>query len=451
VSLATRALAALALIAGFYALALGTVAGLLWLVWLDVQNGRIYVELLLVVGALSVLILWAIVPRRTRFEAPGPRLQRDEQPELFALVEEVARAARQSMPTEVYLAAEVNASVLQTGRRRVMTLGLPLMQVLTVPQFRAVIAHEFGHFDGGDTWLAPLVHRAHVAIERAVEALDDGILNKPFAWYGALFLRGTRAVSRAQEIAADALAARIAGARQMADALLAIASASASHEVYWSRVVLPLLEHGYRPPLAAGFAHFVVTSEVEMVVAEGSDPLDSHPPLHERLSVLGHASAGQSEDAAPRAISLLRDLPRLEAELIPGDAVSWEDAGPIVYLPHWQEKRARHAAALREVTALGLPKIAATLPDFSERLRLTPEDGEQTAAASAIVSGAFAVKLHELGWMCDAMPGKPIAFTRDGKRIEPFRLLDRLRGGELGADAWEAECREAGLERVSLV
>jgi len=55
------------------------------------------------------------------------------------------------MPKEVYLIADVNASVAQrggilgVGSRRVVGLGLPLTRILSVAQLRAVLAHEFGH------------------------------------------------------------------------------------------------------------------------------------------------------------------------------------------------------------------------------------------------------------------------------------------------------------------
>jgi len=42
------------------------------------------------------------------------------------------------------------------GSRRVMGLGLPLLQILTVAQFRAVLPHEFGHYYGADTRQDPV-------------------------------------------------------------------------------------------------------------------------------------------------------------------------------------------------------------------------------------------------------------------------------------------------------
>jgi Zn-dependent protease with chaperone function len=72
----------------------------------------------------------------------------------------------------VYLVADVNAFVAQRGgwmelfSTRVMGLGLPLLNALTVSELRAVLSHEFGHYAGGDTKLLPWIYRARIAIIR---------------------------------------------------------------------------------------------------------------------------------------------------------------------------------------------------------------------------------------------------------------------------------------------
>ena len=74
------------------------------------------------------------------------------------------------MPREVYLIGDVNAFVADRGgfmgfgSRRVMGLGLPLLSILSVSQFRAVLAHEFAHYYGGDTSLGPWVYKTQTAI-----------------------------------------------------------------------------------------------------------------------------------------------------------------------------------------------------------------------------------------------------------------------------------------------
>jgi len=153
-----RALLALGLLVGFYVLALGIAATLLLLPYLEVRyTQRIHLQVAIVCVLTAGTILYAVVPRPQRFKPPGPLLTRERHPRLFALLDDVARAAGQARPREVYLVPQVNAwvaergGILGLGGRRIMGLGLPLFAGLTVRELRAVLAHEFGHYAGGDT------------------------------------------------------------------------------------------------------------------------------------------------------------------------------------------------------------------------------------------------------------------------------------------------------------
>ena len=54
-----------------------------------------------------------------------------------------------------------------------MEWGLPLFSTLTVSQFRAVLAHEFGHYYGGDASLGPWVYKTEMAIIRVFENIGS--------------------------------------------------------------------------------------------------------------------------------------------------------------------------------------------------------------------------------------------------------------------------------------
>jgi hypothetical protein len=115
-SLAVRAVMAVALMVGYYTLAVTVCVVLLWIpyaeyTYLDRVDLRIGVACL--VGAATVL--WALVPRPDRFEAPGPQLTPSTEPQLFSLIDDVAAKTAQPRPAEVYLLNEVNAWVSQRG------------------------------------------------------------------------------------------------------------------------------------------------------------------------------------------------------------------------------------------------------------------------------------------------------------------------------------------------
>jgi Zn-dependent protease with chaperone function len=207
---------------GFYGLAALVLAVLLYIpyaeyVYLERVDLRIAFFCLTGAGALG----WAVMPRPDPFVAPGPELHASEQPKLFELIESVRAATRQGQPRHVYLVLQVNAWVAQrgglmgVGSRRVMGLGPPLIQAVTVEQLRAIVAHEFGHYHGGDTMLGPWIYNTRVGITRTVVRLEESVLRHPFVAYGKLFFRITNAVSRRQEFAADALAARVVSAEAL--------------------------------------------------------------------------------------------------------------------------------------------------------------------------------------------------------------------------------------------
>lgn len=174
----------------------------------------------------------------------------------------------------------------------------------------------------------------------------------PFAAYAKLFLRLTNAISRRQEFAADAVAARVAGAdaQAQAQALRAVTAAAPAYDAFWGDEVAFALAHGRRPPVTSGFQRFLAEGHVraqldELVTADVSsaetDPCDSHPTLAERLRALGAPDTGEVALPAPAdsAAALLRDLDAVERDLLAQAfgaqeigaprAVDWEGIGEL--------------------------------------------------------------------------------------------------------------------------
>jgi Zn-dependent protease with chaperone function len=449
---------------GFYLLAIGIAAALL-LVPLFVHG---WIAILCIIAA--VVILWPILPRFDRFEAPGPRLIADEQPELFDLVRGMANETRQPMPEEVYLVPEVNVwvshrgGIVGVGSRRVMGIGLTLLQSVSVAQLRAILAHEFGHYAAGDLRLGAWVYKTRDAIRRT-----NGT-RKPFRWYGNLFMRMTQSVSRAQELAADQLAAKIAGVENAIDALISVHGAALAYSAYWQQELLPVLTNGYRPPIAAGFSQFlgaesiaaVVSKQIDTEMLRGvADPYDSHPPLNERIGALRKSARAANSVDEQRAVSLLRDLRRLEWELLQMlftdpqkakelESVEWEETAPRVFLPVWRDESAKHAETFRTLRAIDVPRFYAAA-DTLQRLRFThllPDDRE--AAVRNAIGCGIAARLYDAGWQCDAAPGRPVKFSRDGRAFEPFALANQLGTIGFADDDWIAACERAGLAEMTL-
>ena len=193
----------------------------------------------------------------------------DNQPQLFQEIRRIAEATKSPMPLDVYVVADLNAAVAHVGgffgigARPIMIVGLPMIAALTVSELRGVIAHEFGHYVGGETKLAPVIYRTREAIGRTIISLarSDHVITRlmfvPFHLYGLMYLRTTLGISRRQELDADQMAARVAGGDAFESGLVKIHAASLAMDAYMNGELGVLLAAGYRPPIAEGFSRFL--------------------------------------------------------------------------------------------------------------------------------------------------------------------------------------------------
>ena len=81
------------------------------------------------------------------------KIKREAEPFLYEYVETLCESLGAPIPDEIRLNCDVNASASFAGgvwgifsSRLTLTIGLPLVYGLTVPQLTGVLAHEFGHF-----------------------------------------------------------------------------------------------------------------------------------------------------------------------------------------------------------------------------------------------------------------------------------------------------------------
>ncbi|MFC9290247.1 M48 family metalloprotease [Streptomyces sp. NPDC057052] len=114
-------------------------------------------------GLLLLALAWSLRPRLGKPPQDGPVLHRADAPELFSLIDDVAEVVGTRGVDTVAVDADINASVTTYGlrRRRLLTLGLPLWEVLTPAQRIALLGHELGHFGNGDVRHGVLVASAH--------------------------------------------------------------------------------------------------------------------------------------------------------------------------------------------------------------------------------------------------------------------------------------------------
>ena len=370
------------------------------------------------------------------------------------------------------------------GARRVMGLGLPLLQILTVSELRAVLAHEFGHFHSGDTALGPWIYKTRNAIIRTVEIVgsQSALLQLPFEGYAKLFLRITNSVSRQQEYSADQLAARVVGAKLLISGLSKIQKSGPAYTAYWQRDFIPALQAGYLLPLAQGFGMFMqaqtIVKATEKILAEAlikadTGPYDTHPPLPDRISALEKLPPGKTLSEEPAAISLLNDVQTFENKILQMMLVdkkailtlkklSWDDAVRTLYLPSWQTLAREHASIISGVKVSDLPEIYARAMEYLPALIAigkvvkpgTPPElvpaGSVLKLLGSVFGCALAVKLEKLGWESSNAPGAPVIFRWEGVEIEPLNLFDQFANNLLSAEKWREICQVVKITDVEL-
>lgn len=441
-----------ALTIGFYLLVAVLAATLIALPFLEWRYlGRLHFQLLLAPIA-GIGLLWAAVPRRERFEAPGVELSESDQPELFRVIGEVAEATGEAPPEQVFLVPDVNAFVasaggfLGFGSRRIMGVGLPLLRILDTDQFRAVIAHEFGHYAGGDTRLGGPLYTVRRAIQRSVDRQHGNAAGAVVAAYERLFLRLTLAVSRDQERAADALAAEVTSPEALSGALRNVAAGARLHDGYVQAALSPMLDAGRRPGWIAGFDAYVAGVGGESAIQAAidaatqsaeSDVYDSHPPLAERLDLIGVAAPPPS--ALPRATSLLRDGAELEVALLAfglGEQavgqlapMQWSEY-PAVMVEMWREERRASADALAGLTVATLPRDHAGWEELARRVLGTDagriDHGHWIDIATGVVGRALGVAMIDAGWTVHANPTTRAIVRRGDQSLTPVTTIERL-------------------------
>jgi Zn-dependent protease with chaperone function len=479
-SMLGRAILAVSLMIGFYAMALALAGGLLWIAYASVRSSRHgNAKLLIFCVAGALIILWSILPRPDRFVPPGPRLQRHAAPKLFAELETIARPIGQPLPVEVYVVPDVNAFVSQRGgvmgfgSRRIMGVGLPLLRLLTVGQLRGVLAHEFGHYHGGDVKLGPWIYKTQEAVFRTMENLSEhtAILSYPFVGFAKLFMRVTLAISRRQELAADALAAGLVGARAFGEGLKTVHAAGPAYQPYVESELLPVLDFGFRPPLAEGFSRFMKSPRIasiaekaiqEEMASRERNPYDSHPSLPERLAAIASLPPGEPAAEDPPAISLLEDVAAIETTMLTMmterpdlvtklKPISWDRVAQEVWIPRWKEVCAGAVEPLRAILVGEMGEAVGRTAELGRRSAREPiTQDEANVRGRAVLGGALTLCLVREGWSLNADPGAEVSVRRGADVLEPFDEVARLIDRKRSAEEWRSQCAALGIGELNL-
>jgi Zn-dependent protease with chaperone function len=186
-----------------------------------------------------------------------------QEPVFFQFIADIVKEVETDFPKRVYLSSDVNASVFYDSNfwsmffpiRKNLQIGLGLVNTISEQEFKAILAHEFGHFSQRSMKVGSYVYNVNQVIFNMLydnESFDDmiqkwanvigylsfflllavkliqgiqWILQKMYDFVNLSYM----ALSREMEFHADEVAAHVAGSLPLAEALLRIDLANYSY------------------------------------------------------------------------------------------------------------------------------------------------------------------------------------------------------------------------------
>lgn len=191
----------------------------LWIGWIPIKLLAI-----IGIGALvSIFYILKSLGTRVKPEDPGRALQESEAPGLWNLVRDVASTLETRPVNEIRITPGTDLAVYERGgfrakmsdhAERVLILGVAVLKDFHQNAFRAVLAHEYGHFSNRDTAGGDIAMRVNIDIVRTAVAIAESgnatYYNVGFHFlrlFHFLFRRITHGATRLQEVLADRVAA----------------------------------------------------------------------------------------------------------------------------------------------------------------------------------------------------------------------------------------------------
>jgi Zn-dependent protease with chaperone function len=264
------------------------------------------VQLLIVLGILLWLLLRALW---IKISPPfGLRINPSDVPKLAALIEEVCSALNAPAVSEIILDGSFNASVSQLPHlgifgwhKNYLTIGLPLLYSVSPEQFKAVLAHEFGHLSGSHGKFGIWIYRVHQTWQQVIQNLASRrswavyIFLPFYKWFVPRFSAFARVQNRRHEYEADRCAAQIAGKENAVNVLIRINFyGGLFEERFWPDIYKLADSQTSVPSPYSKISSFVETFDdytatdfaVRRAFQQTREGADTHPVLADRVAAL---------------------------------------------------------------------------------------------------------------------------------------------------------------------
>lgn len=282
------------------AAAVAIILGFLWV-------GRIPIQLVATIGIVALLTIFYMIKSlvtRVKPEDPGRSLTEAEAPELWQLVRNVAETIKTRPVNEIRLTHGAELAVYERGSfrekmsdsaERILIIGAAVLNGFDQNAFRAVLAHEYGHFSNRDTAGGDIAFRVNTDIIRTADSMAAGgtatFYNLGFQFlrlFHFLFRRITHGASRLQEVLADRMAAYHFGAQAFKDGLDHVIRRElefnhvADKEINAALGAQRAMQNLYEISIQEESAAREIAEEFKAAIAAPTTEDDSHPSPQDR-------------------------------------------------------------------------------------------------------------------------------------------------------------------------
>jgi hypothetical protein len=299
--------------------------------------GRIPIKLvaILVIGAvITVYKMFRSLFLKLEKEDPGRALRTEEAPGLWQLTRSVANTVRTRPIDEIRITPGTDVAVYEKGTfrersndkaKRILILGVGALNGFELNAFRAVLAHEYGHFSNRDTAGGDVALRVNDHMYKFAEAM---YMSGQAVWWNVAFLflrvyhfifrRLSHGATRMQEVLADRVAALKYGAKAFEDGLVHVIRKSAefntlaTREINESAAARRALQNLYELP---GGDHPDVKQSTEESLNRETSEDDTHPSPSDRFRFTRRIRSHTEAPISGMVWDLFTDRAGLTAEM----------------------------------------------------------------------------------------------------------------------------------------
>lgn len=296
------------------------------IIYLFLLAGTIPIKLALILIIGAVATIYSMIRSlllKVDYTDPGRELKKEEAPLLYNLTDEVAQIMGTHPIEEIRITPLNDLAVYEKGTKRekmndkgkrILILGTAVLKDFKTGDFKAVLAHEYGHFTHRDTAGGEIAFRVQNDITKYFIALHNAqqntIWNIAFHFlrlYHFIFQRISHGATRLQEVLADRVAAETFGAPSFINGLTHVIKRQIEFEKYATVEIDDAVE--LKRPInnlyeLKGNQDTTIEDELNKLLNSKTTEDDTHPSPADRFRYIdGIKTTNTLEDA-----TLVKDL-----------------------------------------------------------------------------------------------------------------------------------------------